>query len=420
MAVQILPNELVIAILDEAQYDDLLPRYKWLKRYCRVCHAWRPIAQRLLFAHVALLGGAAQCKIFKDAVTQSSTNLPHLVYLRESVRMLSMVVDHQEVYGELIELCPNLREIQLRVHHAFFRANVLSRIVRGPRVEALRLRTYHVRPMLQLLKIYEDSLRYLEVDYQGALQATPESLGLPLPALRLHELRYSCGYRETHAFPEWLLSGTSRETLQVLHIRCPSFQLGTLAVSGVGARLLSLATDATCADEDLSLLAPSLREFATESTRTSASALSRLPPGIIHISLRDVSEQPYRDIADGLATYHRRSDGSFRVLSYHRRRYAEKHDEMEDVRELYSFCEARGIEFRLFQPAYGHYAGERVPLGPVHSFPRPMPVSVRREMPDVHTLSVASQRNRSLIRRMVKAAGKAFGESIPAVVLAKP
>ncbi|KAI0354310.1 hypothetical protein OH77DRAFT_1405411 [Trametes cingulata] len=420
MVVQALPNELVIAIIEEAQYDDLLPRYKWLKRYCRVCRSWRSIAQRLLFAHVALLQGAAQCKAFRDAITSSSSNLPHLFFLRESVRMLSLVIDHQEVYGEVIELCPNLRELHLRVNHGFFRPHVLEHLARGPRIEALRLRTYHRRPSLQLLEVYQGSLVYLELDYQGVVQETPQALGSPLPNLRLRELRYYSVCRETSAFPEWVLSGPSKDTLQVLHIKCSHFQLDTLAASGVGARLLSLTTDANCADVDLAMLAPSLRELAIESSRISPPALKRLPSGLVHISLRDISEQPYHDIVEALTTYYTQSNGSLRVLTYHRRQATEKRDAFDDVLELYSFCLAQGIEFRLFQPVYGYYAGERLSLGPVCSFPRPTPVSSRRGMLDVHNLSLTSARKQSRIRRMVKAVGKAFGEGIPPVALAKP
>ena len=38
-----LPVELCLLVIDEAQYDDLLPRYKWLKSYSLVCRAWKRV-----------------------------------------------------------------------------------------------------------------------------------------------------------------------------------------------------------------------------------------------------------------------------------------------------------------------------------------------------------------------------------------
>ncbi|OJT15698.1 hypothetical protein TRAPUB_5076 [Trametes pubescens] len=440
-----LPTELVIAILEEAQYEDLLPRYKWLKRYSRVCRAWRAPAQRLLFSHVALLRGAAQCKAFKDAVTDlSSADPAHLDYLRESVKTLAMAVDHQEVYAEVIELCPNLRELHLSLYHASFRPDVLARLARGPRVEAIRVKAYHLWPLLQLLSVY-GTVQYLEIDFNSVRDGFAEAQDLPTPLTQLRELRYFDQLHRTHPLVEWILSGPSQKTLEVLELRCPGIELEMLA--GVGPHLRSLAIAGLGGNDDVAEVAPALEELVVlASFPVTVSLVKRFPASLVHLAIQDLTlnGRCVEDV-DALAAYYVNGGLSLRVLSFHCRRGEPEKAARSDALAMFELCKARGIEFRFFEPPYGHYAWEvraalniytmmfswlfflqRVPLESVRTFPRPTPFSERRagsmsgeQLSAEWDLSRARGKS-SFVRRVAKAAGKAFGSSIPPMALAKP
>ncbi|EIW56545.1 uncharacterized protein TRAVEDRAFT_65718 [Trametes versicolor FP-101664 SS1] len=422
-----LPTELVIAILEEAQYEDLLPRYKWLKRYSRVCHAWRAPAQRLLFSHVALLRGAAQCKAFKDAVTDlSSADPAHLDYLRESVKTLAMAVDHQEVYAEVIELCPNLRELHLSLYHASFRPDVLARLVRGPRVEAIRVKTYHLWPLVQLLSVY-GTVQYLEIDFNSVREEFAEEPDLLPPLTQLRELRYFDQLHRTHPLVKWTLSGPSQKTLEVLELRCSGIQLEMLA--GVGPRLRSLAIAGLGGNDDVAAVAPALEELVVlASFPITVSLVQRFPASLVHLAIQDLTlnDRCLEDV-DALAAHYANAGTSLRVLSFHcRRGEPEKAARRSDALALFESCKAAGIEFRFFEPPYGHYAWERMPLESVRMFPRQMPFSERRattmsgeQLSEEYAFSKTRGKS-SFVRRVAKAAGKAFGSSIPPMALAKP
>ncbi|KAI0632956.1 hypothetical protein C8Q77DRAFT_857572 [Trametes polyzona] len=423
-----IPAELVLAILEEAQYDDILPRYKWLKRYSRVCRTWRPYAQRLLFTQVALLRGAPHCQAFVTAVSPTPTSdEAHLAFLRGSVRSLAMVVDHQEIYAEVVELCPNVTELHVSLFHASFRPEVLARFARGPQIEVLRIRAYHQWTLAQLLSVYV-TVKYLEVDMNSGRETALDTDGWPAPPGQLRELRYSNVYHRTHPFFRWILSGSSKDTLEVLELRSPNIRTDTLAELSVGARLRSLLLPVVSLQQgaELASVAPKLEELELLMVMPfPQSVFDGLPPGLVHLGLRDASgDAGLAAHVHALATYHDRSGGTLRVLSHHRRcedADEEGGGESRDTFALFQFCQSKGIEFRSFEPMYGHYAGERVPLGPARTFPRPAPLSERRAVTvDENGFKMGGKVKRSFVRRVAKAAGKAFGSSIPPVALAKP
>ncbi|KAI0830233.1 hypothetical protein BC628DRAFT_1408379 [Trametes gibbosa] len=429
MAALRIPNELIISILDDAQYDDLLPRYKWLKAYSRVCRTWRSYAQQLLFTDVALVRGAAQCKAFMDTVT-STAEPERMAFLRGCVRTLSVVVDHQTIYTEIIELCPNLRELHLSLFHASFRSEALASLERGPRVEALRIRAFYCKPILQLLSVY-DKVHFLEVDFNSVRDETSITLeDWPVPLAELKELRFTATQRPPHPFLSWALSG-SPQSMEVLHVCCPGLQVAALAESGVGPSLRSFSMPASFGcTTDLAAFAPSLQEaefgMPLSSYILSPNLFDRLPLGLVHLSLRDsdgIGQHCVRYI-DSLAAYYDRAEGSLRVLSYHCRTGDVERlvDVLPAARALFDFCRARNVEFRLFEPPYGHYARENIPLGPVHAFPRPMPLSERRSITvDEDWFNMASARGmKSKPKKILRKFAKAFGSSIPPVALAKP
>ncbi|KAH9852919.1 hypothetical protein C2E23DRAFT_729898 [Lenzites betulinus] len=426
---QHLPNELIISILDEAQQDDLLPRYKWLKRYSRVCRAWRPYAQQLLFTHVALNSGAAQCRLFKNAVTKTA-DTEHAAFLRGCVRTLSIVVDHQAIYTEIIEICPNIRELHLSMFHASFRPEALGCLWRGPRVEALRIRAFYCKPILQILSVYRRAVQFLEVDFNSVRdQASIAEDEWPMPLTELKDLRFSTAERYPNPFLLWALSG-SAQTLEVLHIRCPGLQIEPLVELGVGPSLRSLGIPASLGcTSDLAAFAPSLEdvEFSMpllSSILESPDLFGRLPLGLVHLSLHDSNGigQHIRQYIGSLAAYCDRAEGSLKTLSFHCRTLESERaaDARLTARTLFDFCKTRNILYRLFDPPYGFYAREAIPFGPVRTFPRSVPLSDRRRLivDEEYLDRRASQR--PISAKILRGFVRSFGSTIPPVALAKP
>ncbi|KAI0632957.1 hypothetical protein C8Q77DRAFT_857589 [Trametes polyzona] len=394
-----LPAELVLAILEEAQYDDLLIRYEWVKAYCRVCRAWRPFAQRLLFTQVILPSGARQCATFVAAVSSTPTSdAAHLTFLRESVRSIAMVMDDDQICAEVIELCPNVQELHATPHPESFSSEVLARLVRGPRVETLRVVVGDPWALAQLLSVYTN-VKYLEVDLDlSRCSWVKITESWPTPPTQLRELRVSNLHHQTHWFLEWALSGSSRGTLEVLQAWNLNFGLHTLAGLSVGASLrsLTMSTLQLRDGDDLAAIAPNLQELELlVASPLPPSVIERLPPGIVHLALRDaIGRASLVTVVDTLAAYCVRSGGSLRVLSHHspRQDIHVGDGPQHDGAALSHFCEAKGVEYRRYVPQYGRFAGERVPLGPARTFPRPAPTSGRR-----NSVGIADEK---LLRRL--------------------
>ena len=349
-----LPIELWISILHEAQYDDGIARYKWIKRYALVCRAWRCHAQKLLFRHVALRG-STHSKTFVNGL-RSITDPDHLETLTSSVETLSIAMDHQDVYAEAIGFCSHLRELDLCLYHASFRPAVLEKFKPLPGLRILRVRAHHYTALFQLLTRFPD-IEYLEVNCSGAQDPFPD-LSQPVPAWRLRELRYANFRRGTHGFVEWAVSGAAagtRETLEVLHVQSMSFDPSSAPALGL-THLRSLYVPCVTDGDDLSQLTE-LREIGMTHPRHPPPAFLPLPPGIRHISLHHLEKGDVEDVLAALEEYYDESDKELRVFTYHRS-CEDKEDLLEDLRMLHDFFEARDIEFRLMDPPYGYFACE--------------------------------------------------------------
>ncbi|KAI0334120.1 hypothetical protein GY45DRAFT_1319009 [Cubamyces sp. BRFM 1775] len=419
-----LPIEIWILILREAQYDDLQPRYRWLRRYSLVCSAWRPYAQELLFAHVALRG-SGHCKAFQRAVL-SPHDPAHGLRLRRAVRTLSMVMDHQQIYPAVIGLCPALRELHLCMYHASFRADVLAALASAiPRtVRALRVRSYHYAALFQLLALVPH-IEYLEVDCNSANAPMPHPIPCDPPRWRLRELRYTNLRRGTHALVEWALSGPgegSRDALEALRVQCPSFNPSVLPMLGV-SRLRSLAIPRVANGDDLSVLTH-IEELWMTAPRYPTPTFLPLPASVRHLALHPLAgatEVDYESIEAELSAFYEQAGAHLEVVTYHRR-CDEDDESVEDVRMLYDFCKARNLEFRLMDPPYGYYAGERIPFEPIGQCPRPAPQSSRRSTEQGRVVSIltAPRKKPTLTRKLARSAKRAFGSTIPPAALARP
>ncbi|KAL1951320.1 hypothetical protein VTO73DRAFT_469 [Trametes versicolor] len=416
-ALSLLPIEIWILVLREAQYDDLLPRYRWLRRYCLVCKSWSPHAQQLLFAHVALRG-STHCKAFKKAIRASAQHNPeHTAALCRSVRTIQMVIDHQEIYAGVVQLCPALRELHLCMYHAAFRPDALARLAQLPStVRALRVRAYHYTALFQLLALFPN-IEYLEVDCSGIPGPLPDPLPPP-PAWRLRELRYFNPRRATQGFVEWALSGPgagSRDMLEALRVQCPTFSPSILAELGL-SRLRSLAVPRVLAGDDLAIL-NHIEEIWMTAPRYPTPTFRRLPTGLRHLALHPLSETvDCEAVTADLVAYYENSDGLLEVVTYHRR-YDDDDESVEDIQMLHQFCKERGITFRLMDPLYGYYAGERIPFEPVTSCPRDMPLSSRRLIVSQSKLDAILKMPRkkpTFTRKMARSAKRAFENIHPA------
>ncbi|OSD03323.1 hypothetical protein PYCCODRAFT_261971 [Trametes coccinea BRFM310] len=412
-----LPIELWIQILHEAQYDDLLPRYRWLRRYSLVCRAWRPHAQELLFAHVSLRG-SNHCQSFQRAIL-SARDPAHGEKLRTSVRTLSITMDHQDIYADVLRLCPNVRELHVCMYHASFRTESLTALGAAlPRtVKALRVRTYHYTALFQLLTLFPH-IEYLEVDCSTVPARMPDPLPLPPPRWRLRELRYANLHRGAHGFIEWALSGAgkgSRETLEALRVHCPSFNPSVLPSLGV-SRLRSLTIPRVSTGDDLSVLTH-IEEVWMIAPRNPGPTFIPLPSSVRHLALHPLEEGgDYAGVMSDLSAYYMRSGGNLEVLTYHRR-YDEDDESVDDIRMLHDFCAENNVEFRLMDPPYGYYAGERVPFEPLTECPRLLSYSARRRMgPEKLAAIVRIPRRRpTFTQKIARTAKKAFENAIPAV-----
>ncbi|KAI0651186.1 hypothetical protein C8Q79DRAFT_896812 [Trametes meyenii] len=406
--VQTLPIELIIAIMAEAppQPDNIqAPCYKWLRACSLVCRSWRAEAQRLLFTRVKVVGSTKR-QAFRDALKSPTADAPHLLFLRGSVRSLSILMGNEDVHSDIINLCPALRELHVSIHVDGFTPDIMAAFQRTQQIEVLCVRPQYYKPLLQLLTVLE-GLKCLEVDCYYAKQTAKDALipalqKLPPPKWNLHQLRIQALFekRSSHNFIAWALSGPSSRTLRILECQYTSYSATTLAPylreSGIGARLLSLQTP-RLGDEDLSALVPSLRELIVGSDPIFPHSIRRFPQGLVHLSLFKLDEDHLPQCLAELASFHERSGGSLRVITYNI--YRDEDPPVENAaraaaRALYKFCQTRGIDFWLFLPYHGYYSGERIPLGPAPPFPRPMPVSPDRARHD------ASHRLKTFIENM--------------------
>ncbi|RPD55610.1 hypothetical protein L226DRAFT_511722 [Lentinus tigrinus ALCF2SS1-7] len=415
------PIELWIDILREAQYDDLVPSYGWLKKYALVCRAWRPHAQQLLFQRVALNRGASHCKAFLRAIA-SIQDKKHADMLTGSIQTLSMSLDHQEIYADIIEMCTNLKELRMCLYHASFRPNVLARLARvAQSIKMLHVRAYTYSVLFQTLPLFP-AVEILDIDCSPAEDALPV-LSFPAPAWRLRELRYTNFRRGTHVVVDWALSGAaagSCETLEALQVQCPSFSPTSLPELGA-THVRSLFVSRVTEEDDLSPLCQ-LQEVWMTHPRYPPPAFSPLPPSIRHITLDALEGVDYDEILADLHEFYERTGGNLASLTYHRQ-CIDREDPLDDIRALYEFCEEHDVEFRLVQPPYGSYPGERIPLSMQISVPRVTPLSSRRESKmEVEALLQTWYKKRSAARRFVTKAKRALNTAtmIHPAALAKP
>ncbi|KAH9849244.1 hypothetical protein C2E23DRAFT_762331 [Lenzites betulinus] len=422
-AVDLLPIELWILILRAAQYDDLLPRYRWLRSYSLVCRAWSPHAQQLLFAHVSLRG-STHCAAFMAAIASARALSPaHAAALCSAVRTMSMVMDHQPIYAHTLALVPHLRELHVCMYHAAFRPPALAALARlPPTVRALRVRAHHPTALFQLLALFPH-IEFLEVDASGIRAPLPAPPPCAPPPWRLRELRYANVHRGAHAFVEWALSGPgagARATLEALRVQCPTFSAGALPALGL-ARLRTLAVPRVMAGDELGVLAH-VEEVWMIAPRYPSPAFRPLPAGLRHLALHPLGEAEYSAIVADLAAYYESSEGRLEVLTYHRRVDEDDDEGVEDVQLLCEFCRERGVEFRLMDPPYGYYAGERVPFEPVSECPRAMPLSARRRGGEakLEAIMQMTRKKPTLRRKIARSAKKAFGSAIHPAALARP
>lgn len=369
-----LPTELIGAILQEAQSDDCLPRCRWLRNYSLVCRNWCSYAQGFLFQQVILLGGAMQASQLLASLSGVYSKDPqHTDFLRKCIRTMVVGMDHQSVYAEVILLCPNLEDIDVRLHHASFRPDILSQLGGGvPKLEALHLRSTFWRPMYQLLEVWSPKIKYLSLN----VRYIEPMYFKPLWSLR--ELRLFCPSSVASELLSWILSGPNcRDTVEILHLdsfvhsnqlhEIPQAVLSTVRSFHVG----------NIAVEDMEHLS-SLEEFAIKSGTPSKEVLSLLPTTVHHLLLPCVKDC-LEGVVGGLSAYQQRSGNALRVLTYTRAASEPDVWEEEDVRELQAFCHLNNVEFRFMHPPYGSITGEREPLGHIpRHFPRNMPLSKKR------------------------------------------
>ncbi|RDX43895.1 hypothetical protein OH76DRAFT_1409696 [Lentinus brumalis] len=398
-----LPIELWIDILRDAQYDDLVPSYKWLKRFALVCRAWRPYAQQLLFAHVALPLGASHCRAFIRSMA-STKGAEHAAMLTASIHTLSMALDHQDVYADVLEMCPNLRELRMTLYHASFRPHILSRISRiAPSMKMLHIQAHYYSVLLQILPLFH-AVEVLDIDCSIAVQDLfPDLAGRAAPVWRLRDLRYNNLHWQTDGFVKWALSGAangSLDTVEALQVECRTFFASSVCALGL-SRLRSLHVGRVTEDDDFSSLTQ-LEEIMITLPRQPPPAFHVIPSGVKHIGLNAIDDAERPVVLSELRAYRERTGSSLLTITY-QREFQDTEGSFDDIRALYQLCEVHAIQFRLIAPPYGHCTGEGMPLSLNITVPRAMPLSLRRNsLPSVETLLQMPEKKSSAQRLVSK------------------
>lgn len=356
-----IPVELIADILSYAQYEDCLPSYKWLRRYALVCKEWCPYAQALLFHRVVLLSGGKQCERFVVALSgKLSKDFEHTLFLRRSVRALSLGMDHQGTYVDAILLCPNLFELDVRLFHAMFRAESLQKLRRAPKYEALAIRSTFYTPMHQLLEA-SPAVKYLSLNVVS-VRIVSQHISL---ACQLRELRIFCLPSDTSDIISWILpTKESRAALEVLHVKEASTSQISRATLSDFQGLRSLHVKSMAPSELLPLR--HLEELALRGVAPSADHIEAFPHSLRHILIPSITRGT-QEVLQGLRSYQKASNGALVTLTYTRSSTYGSTIEEDDVRAVQSFCQSHNIEFRLMDPPYGAIRGE-VSYGLFHPF----------------------------------------------------
>ncbi|CAL1698170.1 unnamed protein product [Somion occarium] len=389
-----IPIELVAEILSDAQYDDCLPSYKWLRNYALVCRAWCPYAQALLFRRVVLLNGSKQCERLTATLSgRYGKDIEHTAFLGRCVRTLILGMDHQEVYIDAILLCPNLVELDVKLFHAMFRVDSLRRLKQAAKFEALHIRSTFYRPLHQLLEA-SPSIQYLSLDIRST-RAGSERIR---PLWKLRELRILCLPSVAPDILSWILpTSESRNSLEVLHVNETAASQIVSSTTCPNLRSLHVRS---ISPADLTFF-PKLEELALHTLRPSGAVLSALPHTVRHLLIPSVVKGIH-DVLQGIAAYQVASNGALVTLTYTRTSTSGHAMGESDVRALQQLCTPYDIEFRFMDPPYGTIRGEVEPLGNIGHFPRPIPISSRRKVLStiqMDTPSIVSPR-KNAVRRL--------------------
>jgi hypothetical protein len=219
-----LPAELVGSILEELYYSDVwrrVPDYASLCSCALVTSSWRAVAQQYLFSTVI----QSVSSHFVHCVRQNSAEQRFLQHL-DDVKVVELNLGHQEDQvgvqdmAILLERCPKLYELTLRIHGFFSVASAPSTVPLNTALEgvygnirSLRIMDCSIQSpiMYELLTIFP-AVQFLTVGVEIAAAPPDKSL----PDLHLYELILS----RTLSRPilTWLLAA-SEGSLKVLELR---------------------------------------------------------------------------------------------------------------------------------------------------------------------------------------------------------
>ncbi|KAI0790984.1 hypothetical protein C8Q75DRAFT_758783 [Abortiporus biennis] len=393
-----LPIELVSDIIEKAQYRDHLPFYKDLRSWCLVCRTWRAISQPLLFRRVVVRGGGRQCtKLLRSLQGDfSMEESNHSESLRNAVRTLVVAIDHQMVYIDVILLCPNLRELIARLHHAFFRPDAIGRLCNAStNITALHVRSVHSVPMYQLFEALQKSILYLSIDSRSTRFSSFADF---TPTWSLRELRIDCLPSHSKDLLGWILSGPNAiDTLDILDASMCSprdFRLHAFEFTHLRSlRVHEITTTDFVFDRTPRKPMAQLQELifsaiARDASESPSEFFDNLPLSIHHLGFSDlVSDDSQMKVIEGLARFQDRCsvEGGY-TLGLKAFTFTSKNQSAKLVKDIIGFqdfCHHQDIDFVLMDPVYGTLSGEFEPLGNIPTiFPRWKPLSSHRKSPE--------------------------------------
>ncbi|KAJ7754962.1 hypothetical protein DFH07DRAFT_959537 [Mycena maculata] len=354
-----LPLEIVLNIIEEAQYDD--PRV--LKQCALVCRDWSVPAQKLLFSSVTLATQNA-CVAFIVAVDRAT---PRGRMLADAVRRMRVVLDHNQPFGlsqqsfaHAVTACPNLFELNLAIYGCAspgkdvvglpdvlrmrrpapsFSETTLDLLRAGPRITALQFSNWseNHHSITQLLDVWP-SLKSLTVS--GTPPQLPSTSLGPLPCA-LEELRMNFQTSPSVDFMKWLLHN-STTSLRVLKLeREPSSELLDFLVEAHRDTLRSFALPACTSHDHAQAVhkCEQLQELRVENAWVTPLLYKRLPAGLEHLALaldQDTGLQPVLDAV--------RAAESIKAVTLQVWESGERHPQLPILKLV---CAYRGIDLQI-------------------------------------------------------------------------
>ncbi|KAF9019624.1 hypothetical protein BDZ89DRAFT_992366 [Hymenopellis radicata] len=356
------PLEIVLAIIEHAQFDDSLQVDRSLLRACSlVCTEWSTAAQKLLFRNVILRSSSdyASLQMAVDSTTAKGR------VLGDAIRHLRVILDHNQplglserLFAEAVLLCPNLRELNLSLFGSAspgrdiigspsylrmrrpapsFDEGTLALLRCGPQISRLQFTNWsdNQLSLTQLLSVWP-MLASLSIG--GTAPELPPIASEPFPCA-LAELNMNFQHPPSLDFMDWLLHN-STETLRVVGLeQDPSTRFLEYLVDMHGSKLESVSLPSCSHDQARALhRCSALRQLIVESPLATPLCYRNPSHCLEHMALGLNRMTPLQGVMDSIKSQH-----SLKAVTVHLWG-GEEHSSFSSLKIA---CAYRGIPIRV-------------------------------------------------------------------------